>query len=110
MPTKLHQALRDLPISTLLKHRDQYYGRRQLIAVKENTPITRVLDIMHKENILAVALQPSSFLSEVYYDIVSNYDILSIAISQGLFDDMENNLTCEQLSDAMIDLFKSMFS
>lgn len=67
----MSQILNEIETSVVLKHKLKASQMPGLVAVNEATSIEKVLQIMHREDILAVPLVSNSSLSDIHYDIVT---------------------------------------
>lgn len=88
----MFEKLNATKIESLLQHRS--YSRKQLLSVNESSSIGSVLEMMKKNNAIAVPIYkiiPDSSRRK-YVGILSVHDILSWAVFQRVFDVLKYSL------------------
>jgi CBS domain-containing protein len=102
-------ALEQFPVSLVLDYKNQE-GKRAIVSVHESTPLSDVLSVMAKENILSVPIfkATTDLSGKIFTGIVSVHDILSFGYFQEIFD-RETLVSKNDLQNAMNNFKKTVF-
>jgi CBS domain-containing protein len=102
-------ALEQFPVSLVIDHKNQD-NKRAIVSVHESKPLSEVLAIMAKENILSIPIfkATSDLSGKVFTGIVSVHDILSFGYFQEIFD-RDTLVNKDDLNTAMNNFKKTVF-